>query len=227
MASPQTENGYTKIANEIMDALIKYRIPGEEMQVLLCIIRESYGWNKKDATLSYGDISKKTGIKRQNVQRSIKSLYSKLMIGVLKNDDRCKQTFVFNKDYDKWVVKPVLKTEYTPVLKTDDRSVLKTDAEKRVVPLYEKKKEIYSKFLLKNGELYTPENDFVETLKSTFPDVDFEYEFKKISVWCLSNPDKRKTQKGAKKFITSWMTRAQDRINASKPTKPNIVSVEF
>ena len=38
MANPQTENGYTKIANEIMEALAHIRIPGEAMQVLLVIL---------------------------------------------------------------------------------------------------------------------------------------------------------------------------------------------
>lgn len=37
MAEPQKENGYTPIANEIMDALCRIRIPGEERQVLDCI----------------------------------------------------------------------------------------------------------------------------------------------------------------------------------------------
>jgi len=33
MASPQLENGYTRIANELMEALARIRIPGEARQV--------------------------------------------------------------------------------------------------------------------------------------------------------------------------------------------------
>jgi len=47
MKSPQTENGYIKIANELWDALTGIRIPGEVRQVLDYIFRKTYGYNKK------------------------------------------------------------------------------------------------------------------------------------------------------------------------------------
>jgi hypothetical protein len=48
--SPQLENGYVKIANELWDALCRTRIPGECRQVLDAIIRS---WNKKADQISY------------------------------------------------------------------------------------------------------------------------------------------------------------------------------
>jgi phage replication O-like protein O len=46
--SPQKEHGYTPIANEIYDAFVRTRISGEARQVLDCIIRKTYGYNKKE-----------------------------------------------------------------------------------------------------------------------------------------------------------------------------------
>ena len=52
MANPQKENGYTAIANEIMEALCRHRIPGEDRQVLDVIFRKTYGFNKIEDYIS-------------------------------------------------------------------------------------------------------------------------------------------------------------------------------
>lgn len=144
MASPQREHGYTAIANEIMDALAKYRIPGEKRQVLDYILRKTYGYNRKQAELSYGEISKGTGIKRQNVQRAVAWLYSKQITSVLKTEYTNKQVYEFNKNYDEWITiqrkKPVLKTEY--------KSVLQSDAEAKSLPIIVKTKKKSENFNL-------------------------------------------------------------------------------
>jgi len=62
MANPQIENGYTRIANETMDALAKIRIPGQARQVLDFILRKTYGWNKKTDMISFITIRKRDGI---------------------------------------------------------------------------------------------------------------------------------------------------------------------
>ena len=49
---PQIENGYTRIANEILDTLCMFSIPGECMQVLNCILRKTYGYQKKEDRIS-------------------------------------------------------------------------------------------------------------------------------------------------------------------------------
>ena len=48
MAMPQVENGYTRIANELLEALAKIRIPGEARQVFDVIMRKTYGFRKSD-----------------------------------------------------------------------------------------------------------------------------------------------------------------------------------
>ena len=67
MAEPQKENGYTPIANEIMDALCRIRIPGEERQVLDCIFRKTYGWNKCEDSISLTQFMEMTGLKKPAV----------------------------------------------------------------------------------------------------------------------------------------------------------------
>jgi phage replication O-like protein O len=64
MNSPQLENGYTRIANELLDALIRYRIPGEERQVLDVIIRKTYAYGKKEDRISLSQFHDMTRIKK-------------------------------------------------------------------------------------------------------------------------------------------------------------------
>ncbi len=107
MESPQKENGYTAIANEIMEALIKYRLPGEQMQCLLFILRKTYGYNKKTDAISLSQFVKATGINRGNAARAIKGLSVKNLIyikkGSVKKDTTSISKYRFNKRYKSWL----------------------------------------------------------------------------------------------------------------------------
>jgi len=107
MASPQTENGYTKFANELLEAFIRTRIPGQEIRIMLFIARKTYGYGKKQDCISYGQIAKATGIPRTRAIEHVKSLVSKRVLGSLNNGTRQPATIWINKDYEKWVPSPI------------------------------------------------------------------------------------------------------------------------
>ena len=121
MANPQKENGHTGIANEIIEALAKTRIPGEAMQVLWVIFRKTYGWDKIEDWISLGQFSKLTGLHKQTVFKAIKKLQKMNIVtkkgdGVTKKGDAQKLTYSFNKDYETW--KPLPKKVTSPLLVT-------------------------------------------------------------------------------------------------------------
>ena len=62
----------------------------------------------------------------------------------------------------------------------------------------------------------TEVNEYAEL----YPAVDIVRELRKMRGWCLSNPQKRKTRSGIKKFITGWLAREQDRGGGWKTTPP-------
>ncbi|MFA5064957.1 MAG: replication protein [Dehalococcoidia bacterium] len=72
----ELETGYTKVPNEILEALSRMNVPGEVGRILHVIIRKTMGWNKIDDQISLGQFSKMTGLKRQNVVRAISKAYS-------------------------------------------------------------------------------------------------------------------------------------------------------
>jgi len=100
--SPQRENGFTAIANELMEALSKYRIPGEQMQCLLFILRKTYGFNKISDNIALSQFVKGTDLKKSSVIRALKSLHEKNIIIVLKKDTKIGKTYRFNKGYGSW-----------------------------------------------------------------------------------------------------------------------------
>lgn len=120
--SPQLEEGYIRIATEIWEVLGRYRLSGEEWLVLNCIIRKTYGWNKKEDKISLRQISDYTGLNRPNVARSIKKLINK---NVIKKDNSYVNSYCFNKKYREWVVLSKKITVSKSVIKNDNRVLSK------------------------------------------------------------------------------------------------------
>ena len=102
MASPQTINGYVTVANELWDALIKYRLPGEQEQCLKVIIRQTYGFNRKTIEIPLDEFVKRTGINKPNVSRALREMINKNIIIVIKKDNRSDSTYGINKNYSTW-----------------------------------------------------------------------------------------------------------------------------
>lgn len=100
MASPQLENGYTRLANEILEALARIRIPGESRQVFDVILRKTYGFQKKVDAISLSQFVLATGINRQNIIRAIKQLLSMNLI--IKYDTGITCKYSINKDFVSW-----------------------------------------------------------------------------------------------------------------------------
>lgn len=110
MASPQVEDGYTRFANELLEALIELRIPGQELRIVLAIARKTYGWGKKSDTISYGQLSKMTGVPRARVIEHVKNLVSKKILGSHNNGTRQPLTIWINKNFEGWEPSPKKET---------------------------------------------------------------------------------------------------------------------
>jgi len=128
MANPQKENGYTPIANEIMDAFVSFRVPGELRQVLDFVIRKTYGFQKKSDNISNSQIIQMSGLGKGNVSRALSKLITHKL--VIKVDNFTKgKLLVFNKDYEEWIPF-VIKVDNSKKLSKRIPSVIKTDNKK-------------------------------------------------------------------------------------------------
>ena len=108
MANPQTENGYTKIANEILEALCGIRIGGETRQVIDVVVRKTYGFGKKEDCISLSQFCLLTKMRRGDVCRAINKAVSMNIIKVIsKNANGNGNKYCIVKDFDSW--KPLAK----------------------------------------------------------------------------------------------------------------------
>jgi len=100
MASPQKENGYTPIANEIMEALAKTNLNAYQSRIVIAILRKTYGYKKKEDWISISQLVGLTGIKKSHVCRAKKELLDKKIVTYLGNK------IGLNKDYSQWLELP-------------------------------------------------------------------------------------------------------------------------
>lgn len=101
--SPQLEDGFTPIANAIMDALARTRFSGYERSVLDFLFRKTYGWSKKSDLISLSQFVDATRISKPNVVHTLNRLVKRNVIGVVKSDNGNLTRYEFNKHYGEWV----------------------------------------------------------------------------------------------------------------------------
>jgi phage replication O-like protein O len=104
---PQTENGFTRIANELLEAIISFSFTSRQLNILFAVIRCTYGYNKKSDAVSGYQLAKMTNIDRSHVSKTILEL---IKINVLIKHEKGRHShgaFVneisINKYYDTWV----------------------------------------------------------------------------------------------------------------------------
>jgi phage replication O-like protein O len=106
MASPQRENGYTGIANEILDKLAAIQLNGTQFRIIMVVFRYTYGFQRKEHELSETFISKATGIHKQQIKRELKTLIDKNIIKIEREATFEKPRLIsFNKNYEDWLDK--------------------------------------------------------------------------------------------------------------------------
>lgn len=160
MASPQIENGYTRLSNEILEHLSHPGINGSEFRILLVVIRKTYGFRKKQDRISISQFEKFTCMNRAQAVRTIKSLVEKKIL--LKKDGN----YVFNKNYEEWVVhkRGSTQKDTTASIQKDTKSSIQKDTHKR------KKETITKETTASRGDA-----DMIVALIDSFKDVNPSY----------------------------------------------------
>lgn len=73
--------------------------------------------------------------------------------------------------------------------------------------------------ILNDGTEWKPDQALFAEYVRLYPNVDVKQQFNEMRGWCLSNPAKRKTRRGVKRFVNGWLARRQDRYQ--KPENNN------
>lgn len=97
---PQVEDGFTRIANELLEAIYCFDFSKRQLRILLCILRKTYGFNKKQDDMTVTQLANDTGLDRASVSKSLDELV--LMQAVTKRHGRFGYVLEINKHYRQW-----------------------------------------------------------------------------------------------------------------------------
>jgi phage replication O-like protein O len=117
MAKAQIENGFAKIANELLDTMAGAALSGNEFRVLMAVIRFSYGWNQKNTGMraSVKNLSAITGMVERAIYYALQGLLKKALVLKGKSLHRG-NVYQINTDIDTWKVDlPKTSIEFLPV----------------------------------------------------------------------------------------------------------------
>lgn len=77
---------------------------------------------------------------------------------------------------------------------------------------------------LNTGEEYPIFQSDIDEFANLYPAVDVMQAMRGMRGWCMTNPARRKTRRGIKRFINSWLAREQDRGGARANNRSPIVN---
>jgi phage replication O-like protein O len=103
MASPQVENGHTRIANELLEAICNKLTNSTWIRILLFTCRITYGWQRKEVQSNYQSYATKLNLTKDTVKHTLLELNErKILIFVVLT----KEQFVvsINKNYELWKI---------------------------------------------------------------------------------------------------------------------------
>lgn len=102
MASPQLDNGFVKIANELFNEFMRHDFSKRQRNILDLILRLSFGVNKKTAHIPKQSYFSAVGIDKSDIKKELKYLVNTRVIFWDEED----MIFSLNKDYDQWKISP-------------------------------------------------------------------------------------------------------------------------
>lgn len=77
-------------------------------------------------------------------------------------------------------------------------------------------KSYFIKLILNDNSYYYVIDEEVKEYKSLYPNVNVEQQLRNMAGWLNANQRKRKTKRGIKRFINSWLSKEQDRGGYSR-----------
>jgi len=103
MANPQPIP-FVQFSKELYDAILASPMPGCHKEIVLAIVRRTYGdGGKKEAPISYGLLREMTGRNRGHIQRALGELRSEGVVDLVHEAHFTEpQVLALNKDYEAW-----------------------------------------------------------------------------------------------------------------------------
>lgn len=119
----QLENNYTRIANKTLEKLAMTNLNGTQRRILDVVLRQTYGYQRKEHGLSINFISKATNIHKMQIQRELTSLFERRIVNVVQEATFNKSRVIaLNENLSDWIDNIQLAKKLT-VNKSDNHTV--------------------------------------------------------------------------------------------------------
>lgn len=104
-ADIQIENGnFLRVHNHILEALSQIRITAAEHAVIQFLLRQTYGYRRTKARISYNEFERYLPYGRRGIVKAIYHLEECNIIRAQSNGDRESRTYSFNKYHEEWLI---------------------------------------------------------------------------------------------------------------------------
>ncbi len=169
MNDVQLENGYTRIANELLTVIYSTNFNATQLKIILCIIRYTYGFRRVSHNISISFLSKATGVSKRYISDELKKMIDNKVVTVIQEHSTTTSRILkLNKNYSQWI-------GYRTTLQqanntsTDEQLITTTDEEHFTTTdeqyfIQERKKE-----KLKENSANNLIDDFFEQLWKLYP----------------------------------------------------------
>jgi phage replication O-like protein O len=165
---------YTKISNDILDALPKAKLNGTQYAICLVIWRYTFGFHRCEAKLSASFIAEATDSNHRQIKRELQALIERNIVQSIDSRQGVTSILKFNKDISSWQlvskktpVKPVsnspLVTNQTPVLVSNSPPELVSNSP----PKKERKKDKENIYSISAQKIFATWNEQGITIHKT------------------------------------------------------------
>src|SRR5262245_60763166 len=121
MASPELSNGYTPIANELLEAILRTRLSSREQKCLFAVARETYGWSCKAKTVTAYRVGTLTRMQRTQAAWTLRTLKQR---NILTNGS---EGLGLQKNYETWLPPTRSKTDRVRIESGSNRTGPESD----------------------------------------------------------------------------------------------------
>lgn len=99
MADQQAEDGYSKIANDLLGVIIRFPFTQRQYKAIIYIIRHTYGCKQNDVELDYTIMADRCGIAKNHFSASVAAL-ARMNVVLIKGSKPRK--VALQEDYSRW-----------------------------------------------------------------------------------------------------------------------------
>jgi len=124
MANPQKEDGYTPVANEILEQVYKLKLNGTQFKVIMVVWRFTYGFSRKEHELSETFIARATETHKAQMMKELSKLISQKILKVMREATFTRPRLIsFNKNYNEWITNDLQLVKSLPPIEIDTSTV--------------------------------------------------------------------------------------------------------